>query len=169
MRNRDAVFFFDTVVLSNFALAGRFGLLVTRYGPRAIITPEVRDEITDGVVAGYSRLCEVEDAVDSGAVGCAGSLSAAERRVYRELLRVLGPGEASCIAHAKARKGIVVTDDRTARECCVERGMAFTGTLGVLKSCCGDGTLTVEDADAILQSMIKAGFYSPVQTIYDLP
>ena len=51
----------DTVVLSNFALAGRFGLLVTRYGPRALITPEVRDEITDGVVAGYSRLCEVED------------------------------------------------------------------------------------------------------------
>lgn len=35
-----ALYYFDTIVLSNFALSGRFDLLIDRYGPRAQITPE---------------------------------------------------------------------------------------------------------------------------------
>ena len=50
----------------------------------------------------------------------------------RELLRILAPGEASCIAQAKARGGVVITDDRAARQCCHERGVVFTGTIGIL-------------------------------------
>ncbi len=169
MRKQGPNYFFDTVTLSNFALAGHFVLLVTRYGKKAVITPEVLDEVTDSVVAGYYALSEIEEAVDQKCIGRAAPLpSAAERQTYRELLRILAPGEASCIAHAKARGGVVVTDDRAARQCCNERDIPFTGTIGILKACCIDATLSPEEADAMLQSMITAGYYSPVQNISDL-
>ena len=47
-------YYFDTVTLSNFALARRFDLLTGRYGGRLHITPEVLGEIMDGIAAGYS-------------------------------------------------------------------------------------------------------------------
>jgi len=169
MRDSGQCFFFDTVTLSNFALAGRFDLLVSRYGKRAVLTPEVLNEVTDGGIAGYWGLGVVEKAVEDGIVSLSNSLaSAAERRTYRELLRVLGSGEASCIAHASAHGGIVVTDDRAARQCCGDRTIPSTGTIGILKACCLDATLTADEADDILAAMIDAGFYSPVQRVSDL-
>lgn len=167
MRKRDYVF--GTVTLSNFALAGSLHLLVSRYGKRLRITPAVLDEVTDGVVAGYAALAEIEEAVAEGVLSPAEQpTSPAERATYRELLRVLAPGEASCIAYAKAHGGVVASDDRTARECCIERSIAYTGTIGILKACCVDGTLSTEEADTILQAMIDTGYYSPAQRIRDL-
>ncbi len=160
---------FDTVVLSNFALAGCLNLLVSRYGQCAKVTQEVLDEVTDGVAAGYSSLSAIEAAVaDASFINVGAPSSKHEREAYRELLRVLAPGEASCIAFAKTHGSVVVTDDRTARECCIERGVLFTGTIGILKACCQDGTLSTEEADATLETMIEGGYHSPVQRISDL-
>lgn len=160
--------FFDTVTLSNFALAGRLDLLVTRYGQRAHVAPEVLDEVIDGIVAGFPSLRDLEAAVGDGRLVSAPTLDADERVVFRELLRILGPGEAACIACAKIRGGVVVTDDRTARECCVERGLPCTGTIGILKACVLDGTLTASTADEVLQAMIDAGYFAPVARISGL-
>ncbi len=169
MPDRGPDYFFDTVSLCNFALAKSLDLLVSRYGLRARITQEVLDEVTDGVVAGHAGLRAIEDAVADARFSRAPSpTSPDERESYRQMLRILAPGEASCIACAKARGGIVVTDDKTARECCTERGVKFTGTIGILKACSQTGSLTPEAADAILQTMIAAGYYSPIQRISDL-
>lgn len=169
MPKRKLLYCFDTVVLSNFAFAGRLDVLAARYGKQLAVTREVLDEVTDGVVAGYVQLRAIETAVADGKFGNVNQISAsAERDTYRELLRVLAPGEASCIALAKTCGGIVVTDDKTARECCLERGVKFTGTIGILKACCIDMVLSEDEADAILESMIDAGYYSPVKRIGDL-
>lgn len=169
MRRRGRVYFFDTVTLSNFVLAGRLDLLVLRYGQRLHITPEVRDEVTDGVLAGYGGLSQVDDALVDGRFTSAAALSSAgERTIYRELLRALGPGEASCLACAVTRGGVVVTDDRTARDCCHDRDIIVTGTIGILKALSRDGVLSLPEADALLASMIEAGYHSPVRRISDL-
>jgi predicted nucleic acid-binding protein len=160
--------FFDTVTLSNFALAGRLDLLLQRYGPRARVTPEVLDEVLEGIVVGYDALKDIEAAVESGSLGSTATLSAEERGIYRELLRVFSPGEASCIACAKARGGIVVTDDRTARERSRDHGVAFTGTIGILKAPCLEGALAPDEADAVLKAMVDTGYFSPVRRISDL-
>ena len=160
--------YFDTVALSNFALVDRLDLLVSRYGRRAQITPEVLGEITDGIVAGYDQLSAIEDATAANSLNSAQPLSAAERLVYRDLLRTLGSGEASCIACAQARGGVVATDDRTARSRCAERGVDFTGTIGILKACCFDKALLPQEADLLLEAMIDAGYYSPVRQISGL-
>ncbi|MDP6490525.1 MAG: hypothetical protein QGH42_08665 [Kiritimatiellia bacterium] len=168
MREPAPSYLFDTVTLSNFALAGHFELLIARYGRRAMITPEVLDEVTDGVVAGYYALSEIEKAANEGRIGRTTPLPAPARQTYRELLRILAPGEASCIAHAAVLNGVVVTDDRTARQCCSERSISVTGTIGILTACCSDGTLSPEDGDTLLHDMIEAGYYSPVANISDL-
>lgn len=160
-------YFFDTVSLSNFALAHALGLLVKRYGNTALVSNEVLDEVMAGVAAGYSALQQIVDLVDQQ-VFASVLLKTAERRVFAEVIAHLGAGEASCIAAASRRNGIVVTDDRAARTACCERGIPFTGTVGILKAACIDGQASVEEAERVLADMVSHGFYSPVQRIRDI-
>lgn len=168
MPEGETSYYFDTVTLCNFALANRLDLLIARYGTRVQITPAVLGEVLDGVAVGYSALQEIEKAVTTDAFAQAGMLREREREIFRDLLRTLSPGEASCIACAQNRGGIVVTDDRAARDCCREREVRFTGTIGVLKACCRDEIIEPSEADTILQAMIDAGYFSPVRNISGL-
>ena len=161
-------YYFDTVCISNFAMAHRLDLLTARYGRRLHVTQEALGEIIDGMAAGYSSLSAIEGAVTSGTIGLTSPFAAGERQLYQRLLRTLGSGEASCIVMAKTRKGIVATDDRAARECCAGEGVLFTGTIGILKACCRAGALTPQSADEVLQAMIEAGYHSPVNCISGL-
>ena len=158
-------YYFDTVTLSNFALSGRLDLLIARYGRRAMLTPQVLDEIADGIVAGYSELRKVESAVGGGEFSDVEGFSVEERDIYRERLRTLSPGEASCITLAQTRGGVVITDDRTARNTCFDSGVPFTGTIGILKACVLDGALSLQEADDVLRAMTGAGYHSPVRRI----
>jgi predicted nucleic acid-binding protein len=54
------------------------------------------------------------------------------------------------------------------RVTCEERDVPFTGTVGILKGCVRDGMLLADEADAVLRSMIEAGYFSPVRRISDL-
>ena len=161
-------FFFDTISLSNFAIAGRLDLLVDRYGASVQVTQEVLGEVTDGVVAGYHQLRGIEAAVARGEFSASGPLSPIERDDYRELLHFLGSGEGSCIACAQSRVGGVVTDDRAARSVCTDRHITVTGTIGILKASAVDGALSPQRADEILQEIVDSGFYAPVRRISDL-
>jgi predicted nucleic acid-binding protein len=161
-------FYFGTVTLGNFALVRRLDLLVARYGRRLYVTQEVLGEVMDGIVCGYSLLAGIEAALDAGQFSSARALAASERRPFQRLLRTLAPGEASCIACAKARKGVVATDDRAARECCAGEGDPCTGTIGILKACCAAGKLSPPAADEVLQAMIEAGYHAPVSRISGL-
>ncbi len=160
--------FFDTVTLSNFALSGVFDLLVDRYGRTLRVTEQVRAELAAGRIRGYSDLELVEPALAAGSILPAEPMTMPENELFVELLRTLGSGEASCVALARYRNGIVATDDRVARSSCAERGIPVTGTIGILKALCIDQTIASREADAILSRMVKAGFYSPVRRISDL-
>lgn len=160
--------FFDTVTLSNFALAGAFDLLVDRYGRALRVTEQVRAGIAAGRVRGYSELAVLERALASGAIVPIEPMTMPESKLFVDLLHTLGSGEASCVALAFHRGGIVATDDRAARGRCTERGVPVTGTIGILKALCIDRSSTSEEADAILARMVDAGFYSPVRRVSDL-
>ena len=140
-------------------------MLIARYGQCAIITPQVLDEIADGIVAGYSELREVETAVTGGEFGDVEGFSAEKRDVYLERLQTLSPGEASCITLAQTRGGVVATDDRAARNTCFNNGVPFTGTIGILKASVLDGVLLLQEADDVLRAMTRSGYHSPVRRI----
>lgn len=160
---------FDTVVLSNFAFVpGGILFLKKKYGERGAVTFQVMQEIAKAVHAGMSDLEEIEKNLFQKKGFQKISMIEEEQIQYIPLLRNLGEGEASCIAVALQRKGIVVTDDRMARNFCKELNIPVTGTIGILKTAHLDGLLQIDDADRMLKHMIKAGFYSPVQRISDI-
>ncbi len=160
--------FFDTVTLRNFALCDEFKLLVGRYGAALILSEQVRVELAQGLSAGYTQLGAIEAEVSRAHISVATTMSPAEASFYRELIPVLGSGEASCITMAHHRGGIVVTDDLFARRTCTLHGVQVTGTIGILKAMCKDRHITVEAADALLAGMVIQGFHSPVRRISDL-
>jgi len=157
---------FDTVSLSDFLLSDSIGLIEKRYAKRGIITEAVYDELSSGMAA-YPQLRQINPLVESNTLRLL-HLSAAERKRYVELVRYLGKGEASCIAMAKQRAMVVVTDDRAARTQCTQMRISTTGTIGILKASVLDEHITAADADDILLRMSDAGFYSPVRTISDI-
>ncbi len=163
----EAAYFFDTVTLSNFALADALELLLFRYRDRLKITDEVLDEIVEGVAAGYSELGDVVEVTEEEG-DLPVQLSTRERRLLSEIVGDLGRGEASCVAAGFHRGGVVVTDDKAARDCCSRRDIPFTGTIGILKAMCLEGQLSVDEADDVLGKIIAGGFYSPVRRIRDI-
>ena len=158
---------FDTVVLSNFALAEALWLLSRRYKGRLSVTTEVLDELGAGVVAGHQQLAGVDRLVNSGQFSLV-SLTANERTTYRQLLPSLSEGEASCIAVAIDRDLTVGTDDLRARHICKERSLRLTGTVGILKAAHLAGDISLEQAEGMLKDMVAAGFYSPVRRLADI-
>jgi predicted nucleic acid-binding protein len=161
--------YFDTVVLSNFAfIKGGITFLQKRYQQRGNVTLQVLEELAKATYSGFNQLEEVEKNLFNKKGFVKTSLAESEQPAYILLLKNLGNGEASCIACASKRKGIVVTDCRMARNSCKEHDIAVTGTLGILKSAYLDGILQIDEADAMLKQMVDFGFYSPVQKISDM-
>ena len=156
--------FFDSVTLSNFALADGLDLLATRYRGRGFVTTQVVDELTHGVAAGYAALAGCLTLVDRGILRLV-SLDKTERCSFGQLIAHLGQGEAGTIAAANHRQGVVVTDDLAARRTCAEMKIPITGTIGILQTAVRDHQLTLPEANALLDKMIAAGFHSPVRRI----
>ena len=158
--------YFDTVSLSNFLFSGADSLLKTRYRKQGFITWEVYDEICAGFIK-YPSLQKLEILLSNETFTLI-PLSDQARKLYSNLIAHLGKGEASCIAAAKISGGIMVTDDRAARQQCSHSHVPFTGTIGILKTSVMDGAINLSQADMYLEKMIKSGFYSPVRSISEI-
>ena len=157
---------FDTATLSNFLLSDSTFILEIRYPKRGLITSEIYDELSAGMVE-YPKLKHIDQLVDDEIFKLV-SLSRKEHKHFRQLIVHLGKGEASCIAYAKERDVIVATDDRSARRQCSHMKIPVTGTIGILKASVLDGHLKLDQADTILTKMTDAGFYSPLRSIADI-
>ena len=66
------------------------------------MTEQVRAELAAGRIRGYSELEVVEKALAAGSILPAEPMTMPENELFVELLRILGPGEASCVALAGA-------------------------------------------------------------------
>ncbi|MFA6293407.1 MAG: hypothetical protein WC637_16600 [Victivallales bacterium] len=160
----DTEYIFDTVSISNFALAGALDLIVRRYFGNMFVTSEVHDEILEGIAGGHWKLEEIETLLDRGAVKLI-HLDRKEHELYKIHLTSLGRGKASCISVAFHRKMVFASDDRAARLAAREIKIRITGTVGILKAAVSSGQLLLSQADDILAKMIAEGFYSPVNSI----
>jgi predicted nucleic acid-binding protein len=159
---------FDCCTVSNFALAGAIGVLEELYKGQAHITDFVAAEVLRGIQAGHSRLEAVPAAFRSGWLRQTGLRIRKEKGLFESLSRSLGLGEASTIAVAKGRGFIVASDDRVARAEAGARGVALTGTLGILVKAVRSGVCDLETADGHLAKMVEEGFFSPVGSIREI-
>ncbi|MCB9432781.1 MAG: DUF3368 domain-containing protein [Ardenticatenaceae bacterium] len=151
----------DNTVLSNFALVKRLPLLVQVFGKHLATTPYVVQEYEDGVRRG--RVPPIS--FDWIAVL---PLTRDELTQMTHLQQQVDAGEASCLAVALGRQGIVLSDDRNARQVAGQIGVAISGTLGVLVRLIKVGVLSLEEANRLLAQMIVYGYRSPVETLEQL-
>ena len=156
---------FDCCVISNFALAGALGVVEGLCANRAWITDFVAAEVLRGIQAGHSRLRSVPEAVRAGWLLDTALAAGDEKRLFEELSRSLGLGEASSVAVAKARGFVFASDDRAARAEAAARGVPLTGTVGILVKAVRAGVCDLGAADRHLAGMVEAGFFSPVRSL----
>ena len=162
----DIKWVFDTVSLSNFIFSSATFILEKRYKGEACITREVFNEISTGISV-YPELKIIDTLIDNRIFNTI-SLSKSEHAVFRELIGTLGKGEASCIAAAKVRSLVVVTDDRAARNTCNQKNIPLTGTIGILKTAVIDEQVALSQANEIHRKMVDCGFYSPIKNLRDV-
>ncbi|MCD6373830.1 MAG: DUF3368 domain-containing protein [Thermococcus sp.] len=154
------MFVVDTTVLSNFAKTGSLGILKRILGETALITPQVMAEFKVGIERGRYPPLEIPLTITE--------LTPEEEELYKLLAMKLGKGEASCIAVAKHRCFILLSDDYDARKKARLLGVKVSGTIGVLVLGIKKGVLTVEEGNRLLEKMIEKGFYSPIKGLEEV-
>lgn len=160
----------NNTVLSNFSMVGRLNILRELFC-KVYVTHEVREEVLRGIEEGYTFLERAETEIGIGKdawLELVGFDKPEEEQSFREFARKLGYGEASCLALAKHRGWLVLTDDRTARKKLPQEGLEFTGTLGILKLAVENGLLTLEEGNSLLKAMIRNSYYSPYEALEDI-
>ena len=150
----------DNTVLTNFALAECADLVMKLWGDALRTTPKVMAEHRRGVKKGsvpseaWPGLAVVELRHD-------------EIHIYQNLPFNLDPGERSCLAVVLCRGGILATDDLYARKAAVLRGVAVTGTVGILIGCIKRGLIDLTEGNRLLAAMIGHSYHSPTDRLDD--
>lgn len=151
----------DNTVLSNFALVGRADLVKRLWAEAAGTTQSVMDEHLVGVKSGrvpggsWTDLAIIE-------------LTEEERATRGELPSRLGAGESTCLAVARHRQRVLVTDDLHARKIARKMGIPTTGTVGVLALSVKQGLMSLDEGNRLLKQMIEQNYRSPVEELDDL-
>lgn len=151
----------DNTVLSNFGRIQRPDLLELAIAPDGLIPPAVRRERELGESLGVLPRLNWQWLPVA-------ALDTVEQGLAEALRTWLDAGEAECLAVAINRNGTIVTDDRAARRQATLRGVAVSGTLGVLRKLVSEGRLSVSEADEYLAAMMAQGFRSPVKSLEKL-
>ncbi len=148
----------DNTVLSNLAVVERPELVFQLWPEQVTTTEAVLREYQVGAQAASL-------AADAWQGLSVVVLTPAEVTAAEVMSRRLGWGESSCLAAARARAGLFVSDDAAARAAARRMGIPVSGTLGVLVLAVRKGLLVLAEANALLSEMVAAGYRSPVEAL----
>ncbi|MBI5565628.1 MAG: hypothetical protein HY870_12080 [Chloroflexi bacterium] len=155
----------NSTVLSNFAAALRLDVLHDMTG--TLYLPfEVYDEIVAGQLAGYAFYDDIERHIapisQQGWLHLV-SLTDDEVRLMANIPEQLHRGEAACLCIARQRGWDFLSDDRAARRQAERWNIPVSGTLGILVAAIQQDRLSLDAANAVLQTMVdRANYRSPV-------
>lgn len=149
----------NTTVLSNFAQLDHVELLLDL--PRLVTVDAVQEELEAGAET-HPYIEHALAVLGKEIPVITPSMSA--QKLEEQLLESLDPGEAQALAVAEVADGMVVTDDGDARTTAKQRGVALTGSIGLLVRFVEDNEISAETADGYLKRWIdEAGFRSPAR------
>lgn len=161
----------NTTVISNFAAVQRLDVLRVVLHEVHIST-EVYAEIQDGLAEGNEFYTDLESQIyplsPDGWLHLTSFETDEELRLFSQLPAALHRGEASCLAIAARRGWAFFSDDARARQAGRELNVVVSGTLGVLVRAVRKSSLSLENANALLEKMIRAGYHSPYTDLADL-
>ena len=157
-------------MLSNFASIGQLDLLRQLYAV-LYISAEVYEEISTGLEESYSFYQDIPRLVypfnESGWLHVT-TMSTEELRLSGGLPSRFHKGEASCLAIARQRAWLLLTDDSAARGEALRRGIRLSGSIGCLVLAVERGHCTLAQANTWLQEMILHDYRSPVTDVTPL-
>ena len=156
----------DSNVLINLAHINRLDLL-DRLPPFSFVVPqEVVKEITN---VSQSEL--VQEAINSGSLREVQLDSIPELRIYAQLVRTLGSGEAACLALAESRGWLIASDEKrkSYREAMVRLGQdRIINTAGILLKAIRLNVLNVDEADEAKTFLAQRRFTMKFASFRDL-
>ena len=151
----------DTTVLSNFAHIRRPDLLYLALGPDVHTTPAVLVELRTGEALGLVPRCNWRRLQLV-------TLSEEEQRLADSFGAQLNAGESACLAVARERSWVFLSDNFAARRLAQSEGVAVSGTIGVLRQLVAAKHLTIDEADSYLAVMLSHGYRAPVRSLREL-
>lgn len=161
----------NTTVLSNFAAIGKIDLLRQLF-THLYLPTEVYDEIRNGLDEGYQFYASIPNLIyppnPHGWLRLTSFANNAELQELTTLPVSLHAGESACLAIARHRGWLLLTDDTAARKAAEQRGIAFSGTIGSLVIAVERQVCAMDTADEYLAKMIAAGYRSPYHSLSSL-
>jgi len=161
----------NTTVLSNFASIQQLDLLRQLFG-RLYLSTQVYDEIRLSLEEGYGFYAGIDQfifpLVEDGWLHLTSLTDEREVQLFSALPSHLHSGEASCLAIARQRGWLLLTDDRAARQEATRQTITRSGSVGCLVLCVERGLITPEQANFYLGQMIEQGYHSPVTDLAPL-
>jgi len=151
----------NNTVLSNFAFADRLDLLRAIF-QKAYLTPEVFREVEAGIRDGYRFQERTKKVVEDREWLILTEPNPRELELYHQILLRLDAGEASCLAIAKGRGWLFLTDDLNARKADSQLDVRISGTIGVLRIAVEKELISIEEGNGLLHTMIDNGYFSPI-------
>jgi predicted nucleic acid-binding protein len=156
----------DANVLINLIHAGRLDLLAALTPFEFVVPDHVITEIT---VPGQRQLLEI--ALIKGVLRKQSITDPGELVAYAELRRMMGSGEAACLAIAEARGWLVASDERRRfrREVIARLGEGrLVTTAGLFVMAIRAGMLSVEEADQAKEVLQRHRFRLPFKSFREL-
>lgn len=161
----------NTTVISNYACVKRLEFLKQLF-QEIYISTDVYEEIQSGLEEGYSFYAGMELYIHpispNGWIKVNSVSHQEEIDVFATLPRRLHRGEASCIAITQHRGWLFLTDDKTAREIADKYRVRVSGSIGCLILAVEKQLLSTNEANSLLQEMIRQGYRSPVDDLTKL-
>ncbi len=161
----------NTTVISNFAAINRLDILQALY-KRLFISTDVYAEIQEGLDEGYSFYTHLNQFIapfqPSGWIHLTGFASEMELHYLGTFPKRLHKGEASCLAIAKVRNWLLLTDDLAARQEAERLKIRLSGLLGCLVLAVERQICSLDTANALLLMMIQRGYRSPLTDLTPL-
>ncbi|RLI86256.1 MAG: hypothetical protein DRO76_04195 [Candidatus Altiarchaeales archaeon] len=153
----------DTSVLSAFAIIQRIDLLKKILG-RIYIPKAVFLEILDS--KDERLIKEVKRYIDEKFISILRPEPIKEMEEFKERNR-LGPGESEAILIAKHEKGVILLDDKRAREVAKHEKVECYGTLALLRICYEKRVVEKEELKSVLDNVIEKGNLYVTPKLYD--
>lgn len=161
----------NTTVLSNFASIGQLEMLHQLFTTLYIPT-EVYEEMQTGLDEGYRFYQTIEQITyplaPKGWLRLTGITGEQEVALLSKLPRRLHSGEAACLAIARYRDWLLLTDDLTAREEATRLKIRKSGSIGCLVLAVEHSLCTLPQANDWLNEMIQQNYRAPLTDLTPL-
>lgn len=167
--NKALPYILDSTVIFNFCNIGRFNILSQLSAGNMILPADVKIEIgTDSIAAPIIEQAIGDKIVEEYVINY--TCDSEEIKMYINIRKRYGAGEAACIAIAKSFSATVASDDmRAAPRICNKYGIDLIGTLGILYEAYEKSLIDREEGQVILEDMINIrGYKSPVDNFDDI-